>query len=116
LLVVGEDEYSIPIVVINLAALQVDPFVTKYDLAALIALLSRRISVARLRQLVTQQASHEARPLLEELFGEGFTPTDIFRMFLSLARELADPDPLTAGLSSRLAAAYRRTRRLGDDA
>lgn len=91
LLVVGEDEYSIPIVVINLAALQVDPFVTKYDLAALIALLSRRISVARLRQLVAQQASHEARPLLEELFGEGFTPTDIFRMFLSLTRELADP-------------------------
>jgi hypothetical protein len=92
LLVVDADEYCLPILVINLAALQVDPFVVKYDLAALIALLSRRISVARLRQLVVQRASHDARPLLEELFGEGFTPTDIFRMFLTLARELADPD------------------------
>lgn len=90
-LVTDTGEYSVPIVVQNLAAMQVDPMVGKYDLAALIALLSRRISASRLHQVIAQRASHDPRPLLEQLFGEGFTPTDIFRMFRSLARELAEP-------------------------
>ena len=83
---------AVPIVVLNLAALQVEPIDTKYDLAALVALLSRRIGAARLRQLVAQRSAADEHPVLAALFGEGFTPTDIFRMFHALARELADPE------------------------
>jgi len=89
---VEADTTMVPIIVLNLAALQVEAMATKYDLAALVALLSRRIGVARLRQLVAQQTDAAGHSVLEALFGEGFTPTDVFRMFHALARELADPE------------------------
>lgn len=83
---------AVPILVLDLAALQVEPIVRKYDLAALVALLSRRIGTARLGQLMAQRSVGGEDPVLAALFGEGFAPTDIFRMFHALARELADPE------------------------
>ena len=94
LIQLGDEVYSYPILVHNLAALKVEEFAASYDLTALIALLSRRISAVRLRQLMRQGATapDDSSPALAALLGEDFTPTDVFRMFHALAHELADPE------------------------
>ncbi len=82
--------FSIPIRVTDLAALPADPVEAQYGLAELIALLSRRIGRERLRHVVAQTGQERTRTILESLFGERFTPTDIFRAWKNLARELCE--------------------------
>lgn len=74
----------------DLAALPADPVEAQYGLAELIALLSRRIGRERLRHVVAQTGQERTRTILESLFGERFTPTDIFRAWKNLARELCE--------------------------
>lgn len=82
--------YSVPIRVTDIGALPVDPVEAQYGLAELIALLSRRIGRERLRHVACQAGREGTRTILETIFGEGFTPTDIFRTWKNLARDLAE--------------------------
>jgi len=85
---------SVPIRVTDLAAMPVDPVETSYGLTELIALLSRRIGRDRLRHIASKAGRRGIRSVLEGIFGEGFSPTDVFRTWKNLARELAE-DGLT---------------------
>src|SRR5690606_30772250 len=67
-----------------------DPVEHHYDLAELIALLGRRIGRDRLRFIATKGGPGAARTTIEAIFGDGFTPTDIFRAWANLARQLGD--------------------------
>jgi hypothetical protein len=87
---VAGETYSVPIRVLDLTRLPLDPVEASYGLAELIALLSRRIGRERLAHVATQPRAAQGRTLLELLFGEGFTPTDIFRAWKNVARELAE--------------------------
>lgn len=95
--------FSVPIRVTELSALPVDPVETTYDLATLIALHSRRISRERLRHVATQTGRQSTRTVLETLFGEGFTPTDIFRCWKNLAHELVEENLTLAAFRHILA-------------
>ncbi|MBL9099444.1 MAG: hypothetical protein JNL82_00720 [Myxococcales bacterium] len=87
---VAGETYSVPIRVLDLTRLPLDPVEASYGLAELIALLSRRIGRERLAHVVAQPRAAHGRTLLELLFGEGFTPTDIFRAWKNVAHELAE--------------------------
>lgn len=95
--------YSVPIRVTDIGALPVDPVESQYGLAELIALLSRRIGRERLRHVATQTGRQGVRTVLETIFGEGFTPTDIFRTWKNLARELAEENLTLAAFRRILA-------------
>lgn len=87
---VAGETFSVPIRVLDLTRLPLDPVEATYGLAELIALLSRRIGRERLAHVAAQPRATQSRTLLELLFGEGFTPTDIFRAWKNVARELAE--------------------------
>lgn len=88
---VAGDCYSVPIRIVDLNQLPVDPVEAHYGLAELIALLSRRIGRERLLHVASQQPRQGApRSVLELLFGEGFTPTDIYRAWANVGRELCE--------------------------
>lgn len=87
---VAGETYSVPIRVLDLTRLPLDPVEASYGLAELIALLGRRIGRERLAHVAAQPRVTQGRTLLELLFGEGFTPTDIFRAWKNVARELAE--------------------------
>lgn len=87
---IAGETYYVPIRVLDLTRLPLDPVEASYGLAELIALLSRRIGRERLAHVAAQPRVVQGRTLLELLFGEGFTPTDIFRAWKNVARELAE--------------------------
>ena len=87
---VAGEAYSVPIRILDLTRLPLDPIEASYGLAELIALLGRRIGRERLAHVAAQARVAQGRTLLELLFGEGFTPTDIFRAWKNVARELAE--------------------------
>lgn len=95
--------YSVPIRVTDLGALPADPVEAQYGLAELIALLSRRIGRERLRHIATQTGRQGTSTVLETIFGEGFTPTDIFRTWKNLARDLAEENLTLAAFRHILA-------------
>lgn len=82
--------FSVPIRIVDLTRLPVNPIEASYGLAELIALLSRRIGRERLASVAAQPRAGQKRTILEILFGEGFTPTDVFRAWKNVARELAE--------------------------
>lgn len=95
--------YSVPIRVTDIGALPVDPVEAQYGLAELIALLSRRIGRERLRHVATQTGRQGTRTVLETIFGEGFTPTDIFRTWKHLAHDLVEENITLAAFRHILA-------------
>lgn len=82
--------YAVPIRIVDLNQLPVDPVEAQYGLAELIALLSRRIGRERMMHVATQPRQNATRSILELLFGEGFTPTDIYRAWRNVAHELGE--------------------------
>lgn len=82
--------YSVPIRIVDLNQLPIDPVETQYGLAELIALLSRRIGRERMMHVASQPRQGVTRSVLELLFGEGFTPTDIYRAWANVGRELSE--------------------------
>ncbi|MCY1061836.1 hypothetical protein [Nannocystis sp. SCPEA4] len=87
---VAGDCFSVPIRITDLSALPVDPIEVHYGLAELIALLGRRIGRDRLRHVAAQAGPRGTRTVLETIFGEKFTPTDIFRAWRNIAAELCE--------------------------
>lgn len=95
--------FSVPIRITDLSALPVDPVEMRYGLAELIALLSRRIGRDRMRHVATQSGVQGVRSVLETIFGEGFTPTDVFRTWRNLALELVEENLILAAFRHILA-------------
>ncbi len=84
------ERFTIPITVRDLTALPVDASLAGLTLQELLALLGRRIGTERLSTLRRERGSAGAHLALEAIFGEGFSPTDVFRAWWSLAHDLAD--------------------------
>jgi hypothetical protein len=84
------ERFTVPITVRDLTALPVDASLAGLTLQELLALLGRRIGNERLATLRRERGSAGAHLALEAIFGEGFSPTDVFRAWWSLATGLAE--------------------------
>ncbi|MCR9161596.1 MAG: hypothetical protein ACE37F_35475 [Nannocystaceae bacterium] len=103
LLVVGADAFPIPILVRDLVALHVGPGEGLLGLHDLLVLLSRRIGHERATMLAEQRATPGAPDdALEEAFGSGFGPTDVFKAWWTVVEELAARETSVAGVRIRL--------------
>lgn len=84
-------EYSVPILVTDLAALPAGPAGSSMNLEELLMLLGRRIGIERATQVAGRRVAGED-DALGSFFGEGFTPTDVFRAWWAVAEDLKDPN------------------------
>ncbi|PRP94897.1 hypothetical protein [Enhygromyxa salina] len=97
-LIVGDFACAIPILVSDLVALPVGPGEGLLGLYELLLLLGRRLGRERLEHLTQQRlvAGSDSDAPLDELFGLGFGPTDVFKAWWSVAAELAHPETSVA--------------------
>lgn len=86
---VAEQDYSIPILVTDLSDLPVVAGGNNLGLKDLLLLLCRRIGIEQAIHRA-QNCTHRDATELDEVFGTGFTPTDVFRAWWSVAKELQD--------------------------
>jgi hypothetical protein len=83
--------FFVPIFVTDLVALPTRASAEPLGLAELLMLLSRRITPERLATVRTRSSESGDAGLLDDLFGDGFSPTDVFKAWASSARDLSDP-------------------------
>lgn len=83
--------FFVPILVTDLVALPSNPTGSALSLSELLLLLSRRITVERLETVRAASRLSGDAGALDELFGEGFAPTDVFKAWWASARDLAEP-------------------------
>lgn len=100
-LTTAEGEWSVPIRIADLAALPVSPLLAELDLRELLALLGRRVGAERIEGLRADRGAAGSSAALEAIFGEGFSPTDVFKAWWGVAEDLAGPLSL-AGFRHRL--------------
>lgn len=84
-------EWLVPIRVADLRDLPAGPGLTALGLRELLALLGRRIGAERLGGVRAARGPAGAASALDAIFGEGFSPTDVFRVWWSIAADLAGP-------------------------
>jgi hypothetical protein len=89
-------EWSLPIRVIDLAALPVNEVLTALPLRDLLALLGRRVGAERYSMLTRELGPTGTLPLLEAVFGDGFGPVDVFKAWWGLADALAEARSLAS--------------------
>lgn len=88
---VAGQEYPVPILVTDLVALPATPAAPFVGLDELLMLLGRRVGAERALQIATQRAAAgENSDELAAYFGDGFSPTDVFRAWWSVAEDLMD--------------------------
>ena len=92
LLHVNSREYPVSILVLDLSALPATPDGTEMGLDELIMLLGNSIDVERAAKIAARRTPGEnGRENPGSFFGDGFVPTDVFRAWWSVAKELQDP-------------------------
>lgn len=91
ILIAGDGEWTVPIRVMDLAALPINTMLAALDLRELLALLGRRVGVERITTLRAARGADGVNAVLEAIFGEGFGPTDVFKAWWGIAGELAAP-------------------------
>lgn len=103
-LAVGLDTRAIPILVRDLVALPVGPGEGLLGLHELLLLLGRRVGRERLTMLAEQRAAAEgtASAGLEDAFGTGFAPTDVFKAWWTVAEDIAAPEASVGSVRLRL--------------
>jgi hypothetical protein len=94
--------FFVPILVTDLVSLPSNPTAPPLSLTELLLLLSRRLTLER-REIVraASQASGDLGTL-DELFGEGFAPTDVFKAWWSGAQDLVESGCSLASFRRRL--------------
>jgi hypothetical protein len=95
-------DFTIPITVLDLAALPTDAALSELSLTELLALLGRRIGRERLAVVRTQRGVEGTSEVLAALFGDGFGPVDVFRAWWGLEHDLADSHLSVAAFRARL--------------
>ncbi|WP_437737339.1 phospholipase D family protein [Sorangium sp. So ce1335] len=109
-------EFTIPILVRDLAMLPASAALHDLDLRELLALLGRRIGVERLAGLRSDPSSVGMESVLETIFGDGFGPVDVFKAWWGIAHDLAEPGLSAPALRAMLlgplgaAAVWKRMR------
>jgi hypothetical protein len=105
---VGGKPYSIPILVTDLVILPATPDGIALGLHELLMFLSRRIGaehaieVAKRRRRTKKPNSEDDEVGLDIFFGEGFSPTDVFRAWWAVAEDLCDPNISISAFRLRL--------------
>lgn len=84
----GGGEWQVPIRVLDLAALPMDPLLQQLGLGELLALLGRRLGSERLATLRAQRGPAGVASVLDVLFGEGFGPPDVFKAWWGAVEDL----------------------------
>lgn len=97
-----DGERSFPILVDDLAALPLGTSAAKLGLRDLLALVGRRISVERHQTIQARHGNAMVDATLTSLLGEGFSPTDVFRAWWTVASDLAAEGLSVAGFRLRL--------------
>ncbi|MFY0522508.1 hypothetical protein ACN28I_04620 [Archangium gephyra] len=98
----GGADFTIPITVLDLAALPADTALSGLNLEELLALLGRRIGRERLATIRTQRGLEGANEVLAALFGEGFGPVDVFRAWWGLENDLNEAQLSVNAFRARL--------------
>lgn len=88
---VNGKDYPAPILVTDLVGLPVTSSGAGVGLDELLLLLSRRIGTER-TLLIAERRNSKNGDGLTSLFGEGFSPTDVFKAWWCAAEDLADVD------------------------
>jgi hypothetical protein len=94
LLLVGDREFSIPILVTDLARLPVRPVELEMSLHTMLLMLGGQLGherAAALEEQVRRTMGSAAEAGLEAIFGEGFGPVDVFRAWWGACAELNNP-------------------------
>lgn len=100
---VNSREYPVSILVMDLSALPATPDGTEMGLDELILLLGHSINVERAAKIAARRApGGNGGKNPDAFFGEGFVPTDVFRAWWSIARELQDADLSVQAVRVRL--------------
>jgi len=90
---VAGSEFAVPILVTDLIALPAVSTGAGIGLNELLMLLGRRIGAERAVQLAERNlATDQQNEELAAHFGEGFSPTDVFRAWWAVAEDLRDPE------------------------
>ena len=97
-----DTDFTIPITVLDLAALPADAALSGLNLAELLALLGRRIGRERLATVRTQRGEEGTNEVLAALFGEGFGPVDVFRAWWGLENDMKDAQLSVTAFRARL--------------
>lgn len=85
-------EFSVPILVTDLIALPAVSVGTGIGLNELLLLLGRRIGAERAVQIAERNSIADGEnDALAAFFGDGFSPTDVFRAWWAVAEDLRDP-------------------------
>lgn len=98
----GGADFTIPITVLDLAALPANAALSGLNLAELLALLGRRIGRERLATARAQRGETGTQEILGALFGEGFGPVDVFRAWWGLEDDLKDAQLSVTAFRARL--------------
>jgi hypothetical protein len=90
-LVLGEQEWAIPILVADIAALPINPIAVNFALEELLLRFGGRWGPEKLCQHRESVARGRASEALQFFGNAGFQPTDVFRAWFGLQQQLADP-------------------------
>jgi hypothetical protein len=86
-------EFPVPILVTDLIALPAVAVGTGPGLNELLMLLGRRIGAERAVQIAERKSIADGESdSLSAFFGDGFSPTDVFRAWWAVAEDLQDPE------------------------
>ncbi|WP_157665093.1 phospholipase D-like domain-containing protein [Mariniblastus fucicola] len=99
---VAGTDYSIPILVTDLVALPVFTSGGGLQLKDLLLLLGRRIGREKAVEIGKRPPKVREDGKMAHHFGEGFSPTDVFRAWWAVAQDLADPELSLLGFRLRL--------------
>lgn len=96
-LVANGSQWHLPIRVVDLSALPVNPHLAGVGLRELLALLGRRVGTGRLGALREQRGGVGVSSVLDAIFGgEGFGPTDVFKAWWGSVEDLASASTVAA--------------------
>ncbi|MBL8683568.1 MAG: hypothetical protein JNK05_30640 [Myxococcales bacterium] len=94
-------EWPIPIRVVDLAALPVNPEIATLGLRELLAILGRRVGTEQLATIRRTRGAEGLGHALTSVFGEGLSPTGVFKAWWGIAEDLSRATT-TAAFRSKL--------------
>jgi hypothetical protein len=89
-LAIGDQEWTVPILVADLSALPINPVAVSFGLEELLLRFGGRWGPEKLSQHRERVAAGHASEALQFFGDAGFQPTDVFRAWFGLQQQLAD--------------------------
>jgi hypothetical protein len=90
-LLTGDQEAWVPIRVADLTKLPLNALPSALGLRELLALLGRRFSAERFAAVIGERGLAGGNAMLDVVFGEGFTSSDVFKAWWGIADDLEQP-------------------------